>query len=468
MRAAPSEAVTAAHAPAMRAWAFASMWAIANIVHLVNQEVGGLTSPAAWLNLVAALALLRRPSSHRLALLASTQLLHTIWVAPLAPDHAVLAAWVNIVILLAYARVRLRDRDVEPGAMLASALGAIRALVLIAYSAAALAKYNDTFLDPERSCAPFIAEAARFGLFPDDSTFDWAHIGAAIGPETLIPILLLIPRTRRFGVRFGILFHFLVSISLAVRVWDFTATLFALFALFLSDDEVAEAVRLWRERRDTRDPSRLIRRILEMAMWVPAHGRWIILGLMAGAFGFLNELFVILALYGAFTVYGVRLLRVGFRTLRSSHRPDSLFPRLSVAQIGVAFAMGLYVAMPYVGLRTDAVFTMFSNLRTEGPGTNHLFLPSFHLVGHQNDLVVLVDSNDDKLAELAEDGQQIPRFEVERILGADDTLFVVEATESGEVRLGSGGEPVDPPPFLASRLLHFRAIPASGDALCTN
>ena len=34
---------------------------------------------------------------------------------------------------------------------------------------------------------------------------------------------------------------------------------------------------------------------------------------------------------------------------------------------------------------------MFSNLRTEGPGTNHLFLPSVHVVDLQNDLVVLVE-----------------------------------------------------------------------------
>lgn len=455
-------------APALRSWAFASMWAIANIVHLVNQELAQLTSPAAWLNLAAAIWLLRRPSPHRLALLAASQLLETVWVAPLAPDHAVLAAWVNIVILLAYGRARLRDGVVEPGAVVTSTIGALRALVLVAYSAAALAKYNDTFLDPELSCAPFIAEAARLGLFPDDTLFDWVHIGAAIGPETVIPVLLVLPWTRRYGVRFGILFHFLVSFSPAIGVWDFTAALFALFALFLSDEEAADAIRLWRERRDERVPHRHVKPLYDLVMAVPDRVRWVGFVLLAGAFGFVSEVLVILALWGAFSIYGIRLLRVGVRTLRLPHRPDALFRGLTVPQGGIAIAMVLYVSMPYIGLRTDGVFTMFSNLRTEGPGTNHLFLPSWHVVDLQNDLVVLVESNDEKLAELAEDGQQIPRFEVERILGADDDLYVVEATESGEVRLGAGGTAIEPPGPLVSRLLHFRAVAASGDPMCTN
>lgn len=190
--------------------------------------------------------------------------------------------------------------------------------------------------------------------------------------------------------------------------------------------------------------------------------------MLAGGFGFVSEGLLILTLFGVFTVYAVRLLIVAYRTLRPSHRPDVLFQGLRVTQIGVAMAMVLYVAMPYLGLRTDGVFTMFSGLRTEGPGTNHLFLPSWHVVELQNDLVVLVESNDEKLSELAEEGQQIPRFEVERTLGADETLYVIEATETGDVRLGAGGVSVDSPAPLPAALLHFRWTAASGEVMCAN
>lgn len=446
------------------------MWAIANIVHLVNQEIGALTSPVAWLNLAIAFAVLRRPSAHRLALLAASQILDTVWVAPLAPDHAVLATWVNIVILLAYARVRLRDGAVQAdgGELLSSSLSVIRALLLIGYTAAAIAKYNDGFLDPVTSCASFIADAARFGLFDSEGVLDWAHIGAALIPESLIPFLLVVPWTRRFGVRFGLLFHFLVSFSPAIRVGDFTATLFALFALFVSGEEILDAVNEWRARRDTRVPHRSVKPLFDLAMWIPVRARWFALLLLAGAFGFVHETFTILALYGVFTVYAVRLLRVSARTFRVGHPRAVLFERMTLAQIGVATAMFLYVAMPYLGLRTDGVFTMFSNLRTEGPGTNHLFLPSWHVVDLQNDLVVLVESNDEKLSELADEGQQIPRFEVERALGADETLYVIEATPAGDVRLGAGGVAVESPARLPAALFHFRAIAASGEAKCTN
>ncbi len=59
------------------------------------------------------------------------------------------------------------------------------------------------------------------------------------------------------------------------------------------------------------------------------------------------------------------------------------------------FLIGLccFGLMPYLGLRTAGTFSMFSNLRTEGPRSNHLLLASNPLKqwGYQEDVVWVLD-----------------------------------------------------------------------------
>ena len=53
---------------------------------------------------------------------------------------------------------------------------------------------------------------------------------------------------------------------------------------------------------------------------------------------------------------------------------------------------------PYLGLRTQTSFSMFSNLHTEDGMTNHLIVPSgIQLTNWQYDLVEIIDSNDPQL-----------------------------------------------------------------------
>ena len=40
---------------------------------------------------------------------------------------------------------------------------------------------------------------------------------------------------------------------------------------------------------------------------------------------------------------------------------------------------------------------MFSNLRTESPDPNHLFMPSWRLTDWQDDMVILISSTDAEL-----------------------------------------------------------------------
>lgn len=197
--------------------------------------------------------------------------------------------------------------------------------------------------------------------------------------------------------------------------------------------------------------------------------RWIGFGLLAGAAGWPAEILHFFTIYVVFTIYGVRLLKLGFSTLRTDYPREPLVSRISVAQVAVVLALLVHASSPYIGLRTSSTFTMFSNLRTEGAGTNHYFFPSVHVIGLQNDLVVIADSNLDSLSGHDQQELQLPRFEIDWLLSQDPDGYVIQRTADGEVRIGAGGEAIDPPGDLERRLFHFRPSATSDDrTYCSN
>jgi hypothetical protein len=67
---------------------------------------------------------------------------------------------------------------------------------------------------------------------------------------------------------------------------------------------------------------------------------------------------------------------------------------------------------PYLGLKTENSFSMFSNLRTEGNVTNHYLVPvSFQVFDFQKDLVEIVSSTDSSLQKTAAENKLMVFFE---------------------------------------------------------
>jgi hypothetical protein len=68
---------------------------------------------------------------------------------------------------------------------------------------------------------------------------------------------------------------------------------------------------------------------------------------------------------------------------------------------------------------------MFSNLRTEGHRTNHLFMPRLAtLAPYQDDLVEVLDADYEPLQSLQRDQLLIPYFEFRRILSEAENVHV--------------------------------------------
>jgi hypothetical protein len=372
---------------------------------------------------------------------------------------------VNLGILIAYvALARPSSVDVMVRAVAPTA----RVCVLLAYAAAATSKYNTDFLSTKTSCADFMAHHASFGLLQRSSPLAGVPIAFTITSETLIPILLLVPSTRRWGVVFAATFHYIISLSPAIGVGDFTATLWALYLLFLPTRDVEtlgrRAVATWR-----RSPT--VRATDPVPRWMFAATFAAVVA--AGSVGTGTIVFVLVWLLttivgGWFIVTLVLVLRADAHDVRPLGRPSGF----QLVPIVVMLAL---VSSPYLGFGTSSRFTMFSGLRTEGAGSNHLFMPSTHLIDSQNSSLVVVEANDAStaLSAAARNHAAIPVAQIQVILQNPEVEATFETSDGKRIRVQSDVSNAlrASPSWWEAKTQHYRPFKVEGvtdKGFCSN
>jgi len=434
---------------------FVRTWAVAHVLHLLIANRNALDTPWNVAVVALALAVLLRPVDGRLLVaMLVAQLVEYAVEMPFSPDHWALVSFVNLALLCTMA-VR-RSTAVET---IATAFPAVRAILLIAYGAAALSKWNTTFLDPITSCANAIAKVVTFGLVGPLGDSGILSTGAAL-TESAVFVCLLIPRTRCWGVLLGLAFHFTLSASPVMVVGDFTSTVYAIFLLFLAPEVTARAldrIAAWASRsrvvRDARRRPAITAVVAFAALGLGGH-LW---PSAAGATLYVLEQFYFVTLLVC-TAVAVVELRRGSRVgaVRAYHLPV------------LALAL-LWALNPYLGLRTTGSFTMFSNLQTESPHTNHLFMPSLRIPDWQDEMVVLEESNDDQLASGAANKMAIPLVALQR-MSMDDPDLVVTGTIDGQTRTWGphdGQTEFRTLPWWQYKLFLFRPVTTDGRPFCS-
>ena len=446
--------------PAQRATLlFVRMWAVAHILHLLIAERNALTTPWSITVVAVALAVLLRPASGRLfvALLVTQVIEHTVEM-PFSPDHWALVALVNLAILL----TMLVRRSTSLGTV-AAAFPTARVLLLIAYAAAALSKWNTTFLDPVTSCANAIAGIITFGLTGPVAESHLVNYGT-VATESLIFLLLAIPRTRTWGVLLGLAFHFSLSASPIIVVGDYTSTVYALFFLFLPAEvtgRVLDRTSSWAGRsgvvRDARRRPPVTAVLAFVFLGFGGH----VLGQVPVATLYVLEqfYFVPLLLATALAVREQRADRSGARTRLG---------RVHLVHVPVLLLALVWVLNPYLGLRTTGTNTMFSNLRTESPDPNHLFMPSWRLTSWQDDMVVLVSSTDPELQAGADNDLALPLVALRRIAMARPGFEVTGVLHGETITFGpeDGQTKLEPLPAWQYRLFLLRPVPTTDAPFC--
>ena len=448
--------VDADRAPARRATLlFVRMWALAHVLHLLIADRNALDTPWNITVVALAIAVLLRPATGRLfAAMLVAQLAEYAAEMPFGPDHWALVSFVNLAILATM--LVTRSTSIRT---LTSALPAARTILLIAYGAAALSKWNSTFLDPVTSCANAIAKAVSFGLVGPFGDSPLLSYGATI-TETLVFLLLVTTRTRSWGVLLGLAFHFSLSASPIIAVGDFTSTVYALFLLFLSPDvtgRVLDRTSAWAGRsRVVRDARRRPEITAALAFVVLGFG------------GYLFASATLATLYVFQQFYFVAILLAAALTLREG-RAGARLGRLRLVHLPVLALAVLWALNPYLGLRTTGSFTMFSNLRTESPDPNHVFMPSWRVTSWQDDMVTLESSNDDELRAGAKNNMALPLVALRR-MAMDDRGLEVTGTLHGQSMTwgpGKGQHELAPLPWWEYKVFLFRPVTTDGRPFCS-
>jgi hypothetical protein len=425
-------------------------------------------------------------------------LLSLVWTVlqrlPWTSNHSLLVALVAMTVLVALAS-RIREDGWPPDRerWFDSFAAAVRIEVILLYAWAFFHKLNAGWFDPEVSCAVMLAEVlgARLGL-PDAGWLQEGAILAALAAEATIPLLLLVPRTRAAGVLVAVGFHWLLGIA---TFFNFSAWMYALLYVFLP---ACSTVLL---RRWLASLRRRAFRIASPAAWRRSYS-WSAWALLAAAIAVLLH-----HASWSFRPGGSRILRSrpldiprsgisqGFEALwwayggtlaavllllLLSHRwndraPGSAMrPRLLAVFPLLVLLNG---AAPYLGLKTENAFSMFSNLQTEAGYANHLILDGgVRLAGFQDDLVTIESSSDGELSRLAEAGYALPYFEFRSYVSrkaraGGEPIRVTFARGDRRVTLADATrerELAEPDRWLARKLLWFRPVFTGASPPCVH
>jgi len=434
------------------AW-FGQAFAIAVIAHIVASAglhelvPSPLPLQVAWAVLgAAAVWLFLSPSSRRALAVVAALVLPTVWLeAPFLGNHWLLAGFVSVAVLVSLTRP-------EPWAWF---LPTARAILLGFYGFAAFAKLNSDFFDAAVSCAVEHSDRALSAIALPGVASDGWLAPIAIGATALIELsvfgLLLIRRTRPYGVMVGTVFHLVISFDISQHFYDFTSILFVLFGLFVIDVL----------------PPRVIDLTEKVKGFTPAiAGTFLFLSITVSGQGVLG-----LVRYGSFLVWIPVSVIMARQMLTSARRSAATSERPAVVPSGALGTMLIALVVvngvtPYTQLKTATAWNMYSNLSVTGDSSNHFIVRSALPIGDgPAELVEILASDDEELQEYVGDGYLVPAANLWSYLDRKDGVTVDYRTSDGAVHSAESGDG-DPPNALQDRLWSFRSVDGHDATRC--
>lgn len=474
---------------------FVFLWACQALVHQEFFQIW-IRPPmiSGWIVTIAAVLVLLRPRAMLLfAVMLAASITYNVSKLPFVANHILVDSLIDFTILAALGWTLLR-RGVRPGPLLeldprtaddvyARFAPVVRGMVIVMYSFAFVAKLNVDFLDANVSCTSVMYGRDILHRFPFAPDTHWARvvsIWCTVVIEGAIPALLFFRRTRVAAIAIGLPFHLMLGV---IGHRTFSGLVYAAYFLFV-DRRFLGALGFWSERIVGRLGVESTRRALTAARWlVPAAIATLVafatMGISQAGVGPLrlplDRIPMLVWIFWSLVMMGVYFRGIvsasapTVPTGSTGSRPAS--PGLLWGMVGMVFLNGMN---PYVGLKTETSFTMYSNLRTEGGGTNHLFMPSFlRIAGFQEDLVEVLDSSNPRLRVFAGGNYLLTYFEFRRLASGIEGDFTVTYLRNGDRRsfvrkegFVSDPELVQPHPLLLAKLLYFRPVRKSNDGTC--
>ncbi len=473
-----------------RLTAFAFLWALAALASLISRPlylVAGVASLHGFIGMavmVSALVVLHDPRSlERLGSLCLAIVAMVLVELPEVPNHRLVLFFVSLAVLLAFARgmqARKTGDDLRVAVWNAFSPAGRWTLVLV-YAFAFFAKLNHGYFDTEHSCALSFYDNVREWFYlplPAGPAVDQAVLWGSIIVELLLPIFLIVRKTRLLGILLGLLFHLGLALDLGMQFYNFTSAMVPLLLLFLPDSAVSHAAETWTRWKDRRWVRFLVTTpLVAIAVWLAAavvlmaaFQEWMMhTAFEIAGYPFVSWFYIaprIVAVWWTIIVAGgaalfcVRVLFLRKATAAAESAHVSMVMRGS--QIAVVALVALNGMSLWLGLKTRTAFNMYSNLRVEAGYSNHFLVPgSLDVMGNLADTVEILQVSHFYLHEpYVKGGYRMTYFSLGQRVAWDDGLEVIYQRNGGAWSVGKhrDQEPVRIPPWILRKLLVYGPV----------
>jgi hypothetical protein len=454
---------------------FSILWAIASLFHMAHSSVFDSQVNFALLTL-AALYVIFRPSMAGFLILIILQVFDALYRMPFTTNHWIFTAFVNVTIVhcLLYHIITKRTFQINPAGWLKSFAPLVRIELIVLYFFAVFHKLNAGFF-AEGSCATDLLRAQnidKFISFPAE--LYTINPYATLIVESAIPLLLSFRKTRSSGIVVGILFHCALSYSSYNAFFDFSSMVFAVYFLFTEPEwslHISNRIKnlkskfseLLAPRHFTLGKLRIVITVVLVAL-----GVIYILTKNIETFHSVHLMF--------WTVYSILYFFVfcqnHFFTRSLKASPSLSWMSFSVTHTWLLFfpvVVFLNGLLPYLGLKTENSYAMFSNLKTEAGSSNHFLVPeSLQIFNYQKDVVDIVSSTDPNLDKLAQANLSMVWFEFRNYLNEHkpgEVKYLRNGKEQIYLRDDRGTHP-GKNNYVLSKMMKFRVFSKDGTQPC--
>ncbi len=448
---------------------FAFAWAMAGLFHQFSFEGWRWYDVKGIALTIAVVWVLFKPTSwKRFAVLLTIDWVSIAWTFPEHPNHIVFSWVVNSTLLASLLIVVVQNSsETDLASRWYRAFSPwVRIELCVLYFFTVFHKLNISYFDIDWSCsAKLHREISNWmPLLPGAEWAQYMGIYGTLIIETAIPILLFFSRTRVAGVILGMLFHGLLALHPHPGLFSFSSTMTALFTVFIPLGAAASL-----------QPPEIVQKLWKKGLLLGLCLLALLYLLSNVGIGFLERLGPDRMEAGinkiGFLIYYVYLFGTLYLFVRSvKTKVDAVKGRLEgevkYYPLLVVFPLLLIVngSGPYLGLRTQTSFSMFSNLHTENGMTNHLIVPSgIQLTNWQYDLVEIIDSNDPYLNLARDNDLSIVYLELRRRRSIAQPDFWVTFRREGRIETFNAAEPethhiLAPLGLMERRYFYFRPV----------
>jgi hypothetical protein len=441
---------------------FALFWASAILVHQLR--TGLALTPAGVVLFIIAWWVILNPRAFKMFILLVIVQIIEMWLKmPYPSNHSLLITFVNLTILLTLGRLYIAKRPLLSTTVWPTALPAIRLQTLVLYFWAAVHKLNYDFINPLVSCATTHKGLGHFPFLPQPAWLQWTAIYGTLLAEASLVLLLSFRRTRPYGVLLGLGFHYFLGLF---DFHDFSSVMITLLLLFAPQESVSIFTKgqYWLRRIRWRSywlfPIIFISTIFAFRAPIVT---WTTYIRLSAIFEFTWAIIVLIPL--------IWFIQAQWTSIRQAQiKPEKDFFRCHYAAL---YLLPLFVFIngltPYIGLKTEVAFAMYSNLRTEGNKTNHLFIPtSWQLWDYQQDLVRIIDSDATSLKQYNENNYLLPYPLFQTEVSKSAASFVTFEYQDNVINLKLPSDSIPSHSNWIYKILHFRPVDAQRNVRCTH